>query len=58
MKDIKTFFKLIRYGLFLEYHLSRQNVIDTKHLTVAKYHSEMAAHYFYKIYGYDPRKNS
>ena len=56
MKEIKTFLKLLRYGLFLEYHLKKQYQIDIKHLTVAKYHSEMAAHYFYKIYGYIPER--
>lgn len=54
MNELKTFFKLLRYGALLNYHLKKQYKVDVKHLTVAKYHCEMAEHYFFKIYGYVP----
>lgn len=51
MSTIRQVLRIIRYGLFLEYHLNKRNIINPELSTVFKYHYEMANHYYEKIYG-------
>lgn len=51
MKQLKFYIKLILYGWLLDYHLSWQNRIDSRHKTVLNYHCEMSQYYYKKIYG-------
>ena len=49
-EDIKQFFRIVRYGWLLDYHLSKRK-ISSDHRTVLKYHLEMSEHYYEKIWG-------
>ena len=45
--------KVLWYGMFISYHLRKRNTIDTKYITVSRFHYEMAQHYYKKAYGVD-----
>lgn len=44
-------FKKLWYGMIVDYHLNKRHKINSKHLTLHRYHYEKALHYYEKAYG-------
>ena len=50
MKTLKITYNIIRYGLFLSYHLRQRKKYDIRYPTVITYHHEMCLYYYEKIF--------
>ena len=48
---IKLLFKLLIYGIQLNYHIKKRDKFASKHKTLLNFHYEMAEHYYEKIFG-------